>query len=60
MMNEENRGSLSSYVEFLSNKDNSHNCDYCPYNIEMSSWPGNSLPCGQFNCWVDLHHNEED
>lgn len=47
-------------LSFLSNVENSHNCSECPYNEEFSDWPGHRLPCGQFNCWVDLHHAEED
>lgn len=36
------------------NKDNIRNCENCPENREMSDWQ-NRLPCGQQNCWVDIH-----
>ena len=38
------------YRRWMQNPENSHNCENCP---ENSGYDG--LPCGQQNCWVDLH-----
>ena len=46
------------YIEFMNDPNNSHNCVKCPENAGFDTWPGNRLPCGQFNCWVDLHCDE--
>ena len=43
------------YIEFMNDPNNSHNCVKCPENAVFDAWPGNRLPCGQFNCWVELH-----
>ena len=43
------------YVSFMNNPANSGNCSECPANEDFSEWPGYRLPCGQFNCWVDCH-----
>lgn len=52
---ETNRGTtrefLAEYSDFMYNKDNVRNCDYCPMNYSFKS----SLPCGQQNCWVVCH-----
>lgn len=41
------------YVKFMFNEENSHNCESCPENCGFR----NNLPCGQQNCWVDVHCN---
>ena len=48
------------YVTFMNDKSNSHNCTKCPENAGFDPWPGNRLPCGQFNCWVDLYCCDEE
>lgn len=48
---------IDRYLNFMCNSENSHNCESCPENNNFNSWPGNRKPCGQFNCWVDLHTN---
>ena len=50
------------YIEFMNDPNNSHNCTKCPENAGFDPWPGNRLPCGQFNCWVELHccNDEEE
>ena len=45
---------------WLCDPDNSCNCDECPMNEEFSSWPGTRLPCGQFQCWVDVNNKDSD
>ena len=30
-------------------------CAVCPENRNEDSW-GGKLPCGQQNCWAELHH----
>jgi len=42
-------------LSFLGNKENELNCNSCPYNTNQDDWPGGRLPCGQFQCWVDIH-----
>lgn len=37
--------------------ENSHDCERCPENREMED--GGRLPCGQFNCWVEVSNEEE-
>ena len=44
---------------FLFNKENILNCAECPYNIGSSDWQ-NRKPCGQQNCWVELHTRETE
>lgn len=39
-------------IEFLYNPDNSMNCYECPRNQGQT---GDCYPCGQYNCWVDVH-----
>lgn len=44
------------YINFMFNKENSKNCSECPENREMNSNDGElRYPCGQYNCWVDVH-----
>ena len=48
------------YVKFMYNPDNIGNCAECPEN--RSFVQGSSYicgPCGQQNCWVDVHCNPE-
>lgn len=52
---EENR----RYVEFMYDRKNIRNCDGCPENIGCCGWQGN-LPCGQQNCWVEVHCGSDD
>lgn len=42
------------YIAFMYNPDNICKCDNCPENRGFSSWGGN-MPCGQQNCWVQVH-----
>lgn len=46
------------YIHFMSNPDNEHNCHCCPENCGSDSWQG-KLPCGQQNCWVTCHCDEQ-
>lgn len=39
--------------------NNIKNCEDCFYNIG-ANFPETVLPCGQFNCWVELHCRIED
>jgi len=41
-----------AYICFMCDPDNSYNCNECP---ERESGNGEGLPCGQQNCWVDVH-----
>lgn len=50
---------VNAYIEFMYNPSNSHNCSECPENKGASSWGGNK-PCGQQNCWVDVHCEYND
>lgn len=44
------------YIGFMFNKANIRNCGECPENREMKSADNeNRYPCGQYNCWVDIH-----
>lgn len=45
------------YCNFMYNPDNSCNCSECPENKGFDSWQ-NRYPCGQQNCWVDIHCKE--
>lgn len=40
-------------TEFISNPENFHECDKCPFNKD-SSCLGNLLPCGKSDCRVDI------
>lgn len=47
---------VEAYKAFMYNMDNAHNCANCPENrMENRS---NQLPCGQYHCWVELHHQK--
>ena len=35
-------------------------CENCIYNQEFDSWPGYRLPCGQFNCWLEIEAELEE
>lgn len=50
-----NPSGTKEWIDFMFNEENSHKCESCPANEGHSSWPGFRLPCGQFNCWVDVH-----
>lgn len=45
-----------NYSKFMSNKENIYNCENCPMNEGFE----NVLPCGQYNCWVEIHCNDSD
>ena len=53
MTNEE----IRNYKNFMCNRENSHNCEQCPENCGSDNWQ-HKLPCGQQNCWVDVHCKE--
>ena len=42
---------LAEYEAFMSEPGNRLNCERCPKNDDMDG----RLPCGQQNCWVDIH-----
>jgi hypothetical protein len=42
------------YNKWMHDPNNSMNCSECPENIGASDWQDRH-PCGQWNCWVDLH-----
>ena len=42
------------YCDFMYNRKNIRNCEQCHENQGESNWQ-NRLPCGQQNCWVELH-----
>lgn len=48
---------LRLYREFMYTANNSHRCEKCPENREMEN--GGRLPCGQYNCWVNVHNRKE-
>lgn len=50
---------MEDYLRFMNNPENSHNCESCPENHGCDNWQ-NRKPCGQWNCWVDLHCREEE
>jgi hypothetical protein len=41
-----------AYICFMCDPNNSYNCNECP---ERESGNDDRLPCGQQNCWVDVH-----
>lgn len=47
------------YLDFMFNVDNVMNCENCPENRQCSSWGGN-LPCGQQNCWISVHCDNDE
>lgn len=47
-----NKVNTDAYICFMCNPDNSYNCNECS---ERESGNGEGLPCGQQNCWVDVH-----
>ena len=47
-----NKADTDAYICFMCNPDNSYNCNECP---ERESGCSDELPCGQQNCWVDVH-----
>lgn len=46
---------IMQYGEFMNCMSNRKCCENCPENKGIDKGLGNLLPCGQFNCWVDLH-----
>lgn len=48
---------LRLYREFMYAANNSHHCEGCPENREMEDC--GRLPCGQFNCWVNIHNSRD-
>ena len=45
---------LAEYADFMDEPGNRLNCENCPANDGMDG----RLPCGQQNCWVDIHCEE--
>jgi len=46
---------VDNYIHFMCNPENHHQCDECPENKECKHSYEAVLPCGQYNCWVDMH-----
>lgn len=44
----------NEYRRWLYNPENIRNCSECPDNIGCSNFQ-DRLPCGQWNCWVEIH-----
>ena len=42
--------------QFLADEKNIYNCEECPYRMEYHGH--DTLPCGQYHCWVELHTTE--
>lgn len=54
-MEKELRNDLMNYYDFMYNPKNVRNCKECPENSGFTEGAnGNRLPCGQYNCWVEL------
>ena len=52
--------SNENYVNFMCNSDNIHNCDACPERmINYDNETAQTLPCGQFHCWVGITCNSD-
>ena len=51
---------LNQYKEFMETPCNSYNCKNCPANEGRNHSIEQVLPCGQFNCWVDIHNKKHD
>jgi hypothetical protein len=45
----DHNGYVKAYKDFMYDKGNVFNCDYCPENRDAIS------RCGQPNCWVSVH-----
>lgn len=45
--------------KFLADTANVDNCEACPYNEGSDSFQ-NRKPCGQWNCWVEVHCSRYD
>lgn len=45
-----------AYSRFMHNPENRCKCDECPENKRF----GGSNPCGQQNCWVDIHCQDDE
>lgn len=44
------------YITFMYNPDNAGNCAECPMNAGIQRGGAYIAgPCGQQNCWVDVH-----
>ena len=46
------------YIRFMCDPQNICRCDRCPENRDMDGWQ-RRLPCGQQNCWVEVHCEPE-
>ena len=44
-----------AYVRFMHRASNSGRCDSCP-EADRRELGCNQLRCGQYHCWVDVHH----
>ena len=51
--------SKEEYLDFMYNKENSHNCKSCPENIGCDNWQSRK-PCGQWHCWVNIFVAEKE
>lgn len=46
----------NEYLNFMYDPKNLHHCEGCPENHGFESGAdGNTLPCGQYHCWVAVH-----
>ena len=48
---------IKNYITFMHTATNIMNCENCPENSGFSNWQ-NRKPCGQQNCWVEVHLRE--
>ena len=49
----------TDYINFMCNPKNEDNCIVCPENRD-AAWPEFIKPCGQQNCWVSLHCQDDE
>lgn len=47
------------YINFMYDSDNEYRCEDCPENRGIDNWEG-KLACGQQNCWVTCHCQQEN
>lgn len=55
-----NEKELKQYREFMTTPSNSHKCENCPANEGRKHTTERVLPCGQYQCWVDVHNSTKE
>jgi hypothetical protein len=49
-----------SYKRFMCDPNNTLRCAECPANVGAEDGFTRQYPCGQQNCWVECHCNDND